>query len=160
MQNFLPGPSGPSSDWADAIPLMRWSGFIPGLQEAAGMEGLSGPQGRAAKQHLGRSCPVWLHEGFNDLGMGSSLPRARSEVFIISFAFFLDLRRGEKSAIMIPFHPTFIWPRKALRLSNVPSFPLSPVPSHCTCLPARHSNLFTVYLGIQPCSFVLLCGCF
>lgn len=44
MQNFLPGPSGPSSDWADAIPLMRWSGFIPGLREAAGMEGLSGPQ--------------------------------------------------------------------------------------------------------------------
>lgn len=23
---------------------------------------------------------------------------------------FLDLRRGEKSAIMTPFHPTLIWP--------------------------------------------------
>lgn len=51
-----------------------------------------------------------FYEGFNDLGMGSLLPRAGIwGVLPASFAF-PDLRRGEKSAIMIPFHPTFIWP--------------------------------------------------
>ena len=53
---LLPAASGPrqeesglglvtaSLDWADAIPLLGWSGFIPGLLEEAGREGLSRPQ--------------------------------------------------------------------------------------------------------------------
>lgn len=110
MQNLLAGLSAPSSDWADAVPLMRWSGFLPGLREAAGMEGLSGPQ--AGPKPLAGPLPAQC--GFMRASMtwawAAHCPGQGSGVFCSFPLCFLDLRRGEKPAIMIPFHPTFIWP--------------------------------------------------
>lgn len=161
MQDLLPGSSSPrqeesglghltaSSDWADALPLVGWSGFIPGPLEAAGTEGLSRPQ--AGPEPLaGPLLPVWLREGFSDPGAGCSLPQA-GIWGALPVCVFLGLRRGGKSDIKAPLHPTLSGLRKPLHLSNVPSFPLSPVPSCCT-FPRRHSDLFGVYLVIQPCS--------
>ena len=94
-----------SSDWAGAFPLVGWSGFVPGLLEAAGTEGLSRPQ--AGPEPLaGPLLPVWLHEGFSDPGARCSLPQA-GVWGALPVCVFLGLRRGGKSDIKAPHR---LWP--------------------------------------------------
>lgn len=136
-----------SSDWTGAVPLVGWSGFVPGLLEAAGTEGLSRPQ--AGPEPLaGPLLPVWLREGFSDPGARCS-PSQAGVWGALPVCVFLGLRRGGKSDIKAPLHPTVSGLRKAPHLSDVPSFPLSPVPS-CCAFPRRHSICSECILLFSP----------